>query len=237
MEFSIAFVSSQGTGCCDSGKKPFPILHYDDKHHSLPNPHNQINKSTIKKCINTYGFNSDPNKPHWVNTSAALAATPIKEYFNRPSNNTYHNLCKKLLPPKNIGKTLGLGLKFCIQSTYPKNTIDKERFTSDVRKKFIFAGSDPLDEDDCPKKLVVKSKWKPDPQDDILEHKITNFTQTLDILHTTHLKQIRRGSNLSHLQKTHLKFLHKNKDFVVLMCDKNLGPAIHYGSKQGKIGK
>ena len=105
--------------------------------------------------------------------------------------------------------------------------MDYDRFRNDVRKKFVFAGNDPDDSYYiCPKKLMVKSAWRPGPQDETLELKINNFIQTLDSLHNNHVNHIRKGSNLSILQKSHLHTLHKHKDFVILMCDKNLGPAI-----------
>ena len=37
---------------------------------------------------------------------------------------------------------------------------------------------------------------------------------------------LRPQTNLTKLQQSHLLYLRSNKDFIILMCDKNLGPAI-----------
>ena len=104
--------------------------------------------------------------------------------------------------------------------------MDFGRFRRDVRLKYFFAGSSDVLDSDTPKQLVVKSTWCPGEQDQKLENKINQFTTTLESLHFTHLKRIRKGSNLTNLQKSQLAFMRNNEKFIILMCDKNLGPAI-----------
>ena len=73
-----------------------------------------------------------------------------------------------------MGSTLGLGLKFCVQSSTPNQKMDLERFHSDVRKKFIFVGAISQKEE-CPKRLLIKSEWVPDEQDSVLENKLKHL--------------------------------------------------------------
>jgi hypothetical protein len=53
-----------------------------------------------RRCIQNYGFTSDPTKPLWTNVTTALSNVHPIQYFSRPSNMAYHNrpMCTKLLP-------------------------------------------------------------------------------------------------------------------------------------------
>ena len=143
-------------------------------------------------------------------------------------NNTFHNLCSISQPPKGLGKTLGLGLKFCIQSPTPNQNPDYTRLQQDIRKKFYFAGNDDTNDiiEPCPKRLYIKSKWVPDPQCENLENKINNFILNLELQNKLHLNLSKKSTNLNNIQKQHINFLRQNTEFIILMCDKNLGPAI-----------
>ena len=103
------------------------------------------------------------------------------EYFTCLKNNTYHNLCTTIQPPKGLEKTLGLGLKFCVQEALPKNEPDYQRFMGDVRKRYIFAGQDTSKMESCPKALILKSKWIPEEQSDELEIKLNNFISKIKL--------------------------------------------------------
>ena len=177
------------------------LIHDNHSQHHLNHSYNQIISKAVQNCINTFGFSSNPLLHTWENAYTTLSSTTQFDYFNRIQNSTFHNLCTSHTPPPNLGRTLGLGLKFCIQTPYPQNTMDFERFGRDARLKYIFAGEDSLQYNNTPKRLIVKSSWIPGPQADILEHKINKFTNTLEKLHTQHCKLVRRGSNLTNLQK------------------------------------
>ena len=76
-----------------------------------------------------------------------------------------------------------------------------------------------------PKKIYVKSDWQPD-------HGTRNFEATLDLftikLTSAHnnTQQQQTSSNLNTIQKNILNSIWNNKDIVILVCDKNLGPAV-----------
>jgi hypothetical protein len=73
-----------------------------------------ITSSTLK-CYDSYGYVANPKIPLWENIEKVLTNMTELEYYNRPCQMTYHNLCEKPTPPDGIGITLGLGLKFCVQ--------------------------------------------------------------------------------------------------------------------------
>ena len=177
------------------------------------------------KCKRTFGFAADPSLPTWKNVENVLAYMKTDEYFNRPNNMTYHNLCTSIRPPQGIGTTLGLGLKFCIQSDRAPDFVEKSmnRFSDDIRKKYLFAGSAMKD---TPKKIYIKSPWIPDPASDHVEARIDSFARALSAEHNFLTKHLGKSSNLTSLQKSQINLLRSNRDFVILISDKNLGPAI-----------
>ena len=154
-------------------------------------------------CKRTFGFALDPGLPVWKNVETVLANMDVKEYFNRPHNMTYHNLCSHLQPPKGIRNTMGLGLKFCIQSDRAPNFVEKSiaRFSDDVRKKYTFAGSVMKE---TPRKLYIKSPWKPDPAPDHVENRISTFARALLSEHNFLTKHLDQSSNLTNFQKSQI---------------------------------
>ena len=176
-------------------------------------------------CKKDYGFVADSDLPLWKNRQKALSDTPIGVYFNRPSKLAYHNLCSNLKPPKGLGLTLGLGLKFCIQQHKPPLTmhLSLTRFSDDVRKRCLFAG---LPNKCPPKKIYIKSDWIPDRTDEDIEERISIFTNCISNKCKTISTLSRPRTNLTRLQQRHISLLRSNKEFIILMCNKNLGPAI-----------
>ena len=146
-------------------------------------------------------------------------------YFHRPSQMSYHDLCTNTSPPKGIGLTLGLGLKFCIQANTPQNNLNKsyDRFISDVRKRYIFAGTT---QKETPKKIYTKSRWIPTTTEDHIEDRLHKFVS--QIQHTKNMmnKRNKTSTNITKIQQQHLKMLKNNEKFIILMADKNLGPCI-----------
>jgi hypothetical protein len=76
-----------------------------------------------QKCLESYGFIEDPEVLLWKNIEDVLGNMTKFEYFNRPQQMVYHNLCLEKQPLQGIGITLGLGLKFCIQSKLPPSNL------------------------------------------------------------------------------------------------------------------
>ena len=75
-------------------------------------------------------------------------------------------------------------------------------------------------------RLYIKSKWTPPPQADFLEEWIDKFMGVMDLNYQMLQKNSNKSSNLAIVQKSHLDLLRSNRDFVILISDKNLGPAI-----------
>ena len=140
--------------------------------------HIQVKKDIIANAKNhnmeTYGFSSDYHLPLWHNLENTIKKMTKLEYLHRPSQMSYHNLCKNIHPPNGIGITLGLGLKFCIQSNTPPPNLNKSyiRFVQDVRKRYIFAG---IKQPETPKKIYTKSEWTPDKTEDHIEQRLMKF--------------------------------------------------------------
>ena len=148
------------------------------------------------------------------------------EYFNRPVNMTYHNICNKKKPPDGIRVTLGLGLKFCIHQDKPKNAFQRSfsPFTDDVRKRYLFAGSAL----DCntPKNFFVKPDFIPEPATEHVEDRMSKFYGSILAEHKFLHNNTHKSSKLTLTQKSHLNLLRSNEDFIILNSDKNLGSAI-----------
>ena len=122
-------------------------------------------------------------------------------YFARPSNMAYHNMCTKLLPLPGVDSLLGLGHKFCIQSTRPKSNIQHAifRFIRQVRLQYWLthdpAALNPTTGDDYIPNLYVKSKWNPPHiQEGTTEMAMMIFANRIEALAAA--TQQRRRSNL-----------------------------------------
>jgi hypothetical protein len=178
-----------------------------------------------QKCLESYGFIGDPEVPLWKNIEDVLGNMTKFEYFNRPQQMAYHNLCSEKQPLQGIGITLGLGLKFCIQTKLPPSNLKSsfERFIQDIRKRYTFAGRIG---DDTPKKIYIKSTTKFSPSEDHFEERIENFIRTLEHKKLRHLENSKPSTNLTKLQQQQLNLLRNNQDFIILNADKNLGPCI-----------
>jgi hypothetical protein len=86
---------------------------------------NDIIRIAEKQNLKTFGFNCNNKLPIWDNLERTMKTMSKLAYFHHPAQMSYHNLCQTTQPPKGIGITLGLGLKFCIQSKTPPKNINK----------------------------------------------------------------------------------------------------------------
>ena len=152
------------------------------------------------------------------------------EYDNRPKTNTLHDLRSSELivtSPLDYGKLLELGLKFCIQEErHIRNKLNDtfSRFVRDVRIKFAFAGEE-HEKMDCHKKIYVKSSWQPSAASEQLEDLLLQFEQEIRAERDIASKRP-KATNLSRYQFATLQHLRSNRQVIVLICDKNLGPAV-----------
>ena len=162
-------------------------------------------KTSQRKLTKIYGYHADPSLPLWKNVEVVFENMPTLEYFSRPSRMAFHDLCTSKVAPQGIGTTLGLGLKFCVQTDRPPDNLSKSfsRFADDVRRKFMFAGT-PMKE--VSKKIYVKSEWVPPPADSHVEDRISKFCSSILAEHKFLRNIQKKSSNLTHLQKSHINF-------------------------------
>ena len=156
----------------------------------------------------------------------------IFDYYDRPHNIAFHDLTTRLKPRPNIRSLLGLGLKF-IPTPFRTTTFNHllkedsglphlER-SLQLRCFFLAVGYPPTDVEFNPR-LHVPSDWEipdgffPKP----LKKRLFNFRVRLRQL----FKQRRTIPNLSLPQRNALEYLRTQQEFLVVNCDKNLGPAL-----------
>jgi hypothetical protein len=188
-----------------------------------------VHQNGRRESLQAHGFYSDHTEPPWKRVEEVLGNMTKFQYFNRPQHMAFHNLCSQITPPKGIGATLGLSLKFCIQSKLPPPNFEKsfEQFIDDVRKKFMSAGT--FNSFDTPKKLYIKSEWIPDnTQQEHMESRLKAFWLQMNQIKKLHQQNATPSTNLTNLQQQHINFLQNNNNnrFIILNADKNLGPCI-----------
>lgn len=154
---------------------------------------------------------------------------PTKEYFSRLHNSAFHDLTTKLKLPFNLHSTLGLGPKFCIeQERAPicsKHTFI--RLQRDIQRKIFFENNPHLvSKFKFIPRLHIPSKWMPNPMQQCPAANELIYKFRSKIIAARLKLPRRRRTNLTWFQQKSLEFLHKNPDFIVFLCDKNLGPAI-----------
>ena len=152
-----------------------------------------------------------------------LFLTPIK-----PSLPLLH---KTTHTQKKLRSILGLGLKFIPTPSLTNSwsrlkTSSYDRLFCSVHLRFHFAGKPPNEgTTSYNTKLYVCSKWTP-PNWKIppvaLEERLSRFSTALNKLFKTH----KGKTNLLPHQHRALRVLQQQQTFLIIPCDKNLGPAI-----------
>ena len=188
-------------------------------------------EATATKLIAQFGFVGDPTISKRHNASITLAKMPTWYYFSRPSNMAFHDFTKRHKPQKNLRSLLGLGLKFIptpsltnCWSRLKQSSYD--RLFRSVHLRFHFAGKPPSEGTTTyDPKIYVHSTWTP-PHWTIppiaLEERLTRFSSALNNLFKT-----RKGkTNLLSHQHRALRTLQQQQTFLIVPCDKNLGPVI-----------
>ena len=152
-----------------------------------------------------------------------LLLTPIKSSLPRLHQTTQTR--------KNLRSLLGLGLKFIptpsLTSSWSRlKTSSYDRLFHCIHLRFYFAGKPPNEgTTSYNPKLYLRSKWTP-PHWRIppvaLEERLLRFSTALNKLFKT-----RKGkTNLQSHQHRALRLLLLQQTFLIVPCDKNLGPAI-----------
>jgi hypothetical protein len=157
-------------------------------------------------------------------------------YFSRPSNMAFHDLSAVLKPPKNLRSLLGLSLKFIPspRTNVPWTAYEDHnfsRFDRELKIKVFMA--DHKDDGTYNPDLYVKSRWTPPPWKIPLEitRRLHHFKDAVKKI----VKTKQSPSNLLLHQKKALNYLRHQQDFLVVQCDKNLGPAIIERDKYIKL--
>ena len=156
---------------------------------------------------------------------------PTWYYLSRPSNMAFHDFTKRHKSQKNLRSLLGLGLKFIPAPSLTNCWIRLKQSSYDilfrsVHLRFHFAGKPPSEGmTTYDPKIYIHSKLTP-PHWTIppiaLEERLTRFSSALNKLFKT-----RKGkTNLLPHQHHALRTLQQQQTFLIVPCDKNLGPVI-----------
>ena len=184
-----------------------------------------------------FGFIPNPNISIHANTVNRLLQTPLEEIFTQPRNKSFHNLCKgSRQPPHGVGKLLGLGLNYCIETPFPyqgqpiEDTARRLHRATRLGVEFDAFNVDIEDseEDDDeyydPNLYVPKTDWIPECEDEEIEGAYFKFQETLQEIHQA--LPYTKHFNLTKQQRSVLTELKERDDLVIFPTDKNLGPYI-----------
>jgi hypothetical protein len=139
-----------------------------------------------------------------------------------------HNICNN---PKTILKelldTLGLNLGFGISMPQKKGKvpIDFERLRRSIRVKFIKVPDYDKKRTYNPKLYIRKENLQLDKAPRKIEKAINNFEETTNKA----FQQSQKGPHVRNLDKTKIELLHtirKERKYIIVAADKNLGPCI-----------
>jgi hypothetical protein len=198
---------------------------------------------TKKLMLQQFGHWCNPNLPLWQRVNLTLKNTPVIKLINnyKRRQTAFHNLCETLKPPPGTDQLLWLGLKFCIQPSLPKPTLDTymDRLTYDIRTKYVMAGTElernqanghsfPTDDKSeyNPKLYLPSTNFTPEPAPQHVEDAITQLYDGLQQRININKQNQRRCHNIPPTTRQALRQLKQDDRFIVVPTDKNLGPAI-----------
>jgi hypothetical protein len=172
-----------------------------------------------REIVAAFGFVANPN--------LCEAQLPTWQYFERSTTMAFHDLTTRLKPPRNIRILLVLNLKLIPTPT--RNTqwrkFEEEilpQFGQDLKVKVSMA--DQEEDPDYNPKMYIKSEWTPRsfqiPYE--IQTRLNELKQALKKL----VKPQKNAVNLLRHQKRSLNQLRKHTDFIIVQCDKNLGPGV-----------
>jgi hypothetical protein len=145
-------------------------------------------------------------------------------YLQTPRNAACHNLCTRLTPPPNLRALLGLGLSFCPRPTKTSGIRAHvtDRIRRDAHLKAFFAHT--KERTDYNPKLHISSEWEAPEAliPDVLKTRLENFFVNLKAT----FRKRHVNPNLLFFQRQILNDLRDLRDLLIVMSDKNLGPAV-----------
>jgi hypothetical protein len=139
----------------------------------------------------------------------------------------FHDLTTRLKPPKNLRSLLGLNLKFVPnpRTNVPCRTYSEEflpRSDHDLKVKILMQNHD--EDESYNPNLYVKSDWI--PPNFMLPRCIPGRLQTFRHAIQRAAKTKKSPSNILRHQRHALDALQNQIDFLIVQCDKNLGPSV-----------
>jgi hypothetical protein len=175
----------------------FVAKHYDAAITSL---HKNMEYQTAETCQQAFGFTPNARYSVLVNAANIIGLQYPSQYFSRPSNMTFHNMCSpNVTLPHATANLLGNGLKFCIKTPRPHQELKTaiQRFQRSFRLHFQFnePSSDTEsahDDDDLYNQkyiplLYIPSIWDPPIQKDHVENDFSKFDGLLNAVEIQYL--------------------------------------------------
>jgi hypothetical protein len=183
-------------------------------------------KSQNTKCDQLYGFHANPAHSLTKNFNAATRTRDYRLIKNQPSNLAYHNLCTTKQPSADVGQLLGLNLKYCVASKSPKPDLKHTigRLNRSVRTQNMLLQKKVKNQPFIQQLYKQSTAYIPPLATDQLEYQLEKFEEKLEAA-SAKLPRASK-SNLTYSQQKILQSLKKDKDYIILPSDKNLGPAI-----------
>ena len=152
------------------------------------------------------------------------------DYWLRPTNLAFHDLTTTQSPPRNLRSLLGLGLKFIPTPFRTTRFLDLLRpglgfahLVRSLRLCCFFITQPPTPSNYNPN-MYIPSNWVPPDQffPRILSQRLHNFSVAI----RRAFRPRKSIPNLSSHHRYALETLRRQQTFLVVNCDKNLGPAI-----------
>jgi hypothetical protein len=178
-----------------------------------------------------YGFIADPNFSTQHSAFICLGDMPIVDYWLWPTKMAFHDLTTSLTLPRNLRTLLGQGLKFIptpYHTTRPSDLLQDQMGVNHIERSLrltcFFLAHPPSDVAYNPC-MCPTSDWTPPEHffPKILSHRILQFKIRL---HKLFQEPGQVFLNLSLPHRHTLTYLCNQTDFLVINCDKNLGPAL-----------
>jgi len=182
--------------------------------------------------LRTHGFTIDPSLPRWERLANTILRMPPRQWFSRLDQTAFHNLCSRTKPPLGTRLLLGLSEKFCIERGRPPGVdrrfrINFERLRRSIRLRDYFKFQHQAKADDYIKELYISSNWEPPAiLHGDMEQRMMSYAIKLEQLFRRASQRRRPRYNLSPLQYKVLQDLKENKEIIVCLTDKNLGPVV-----------
>jgi hypothetical protein len=176
-------------------------------------------------CKEHFGIIADPRFSVTKNINHLLDNYHAADLPRQPNNLKVHNLCAD---PKSISKplldTLGLNLNFGVSIKPRKDNvpIDFERLRRSIRLKYV---KFPIKTDIFIPKLHSTSNWPPPNAPKQVENAMDTFEKTTTEAFKKSWKRP-HVENLSKIKIDLLKKIKKERKYIVIASDKNLGPCI-----------